>query len=407
MMDRLRLLPLLAFYVAVILVGPHQNLSGDQQFYLRYVDALGQVLTGGGAELDLGTGPGYPLFLLLLQTAGLPLLGWRLANAALLLGAVWYVHATLRLYLPRLPALWFAVLFGLYPPLLKESFYLLSECLAMLLACGFLFHFCRLHRGAPRPILHRTLAGGFAAWLILTKVFFSYVFVVLVVLCALGWLWRRQAAAAHMVRVGILALLLCTPYLAHTYGVTGRLFYWAYTGGESLYWMSTPHPGEYGEWHPDSFRGIDRLRANHEAFFATLPAGRAAREPALRQQAMRNIREHPGKFFINWCANVGRLLFSYPFSYRLQTPLTLLLIVPNAFVVVFTVLCAYPSVRAHARIPSEIKLLLLFVAVALGGSSLLAAYERQFRPLVPILLLWISYSLTHLVRIELRAGESA
>ena len=38
-----------------------------------------------------------------------------------------------------------------------------------------------------------------------------------------------------------LALVWCLPYLAHTYSLTGRWFYWGSSGGMSLYWMSTPY----------------------------------------------------------------------------------------------------------------------------------------------------------------------
>lgn len=407
MRDHAGLAPLLAYYVAVILLGPHAKAGGDQQFYTVYAQGLAELLTGGDATLDLGTGPGYPLLLIPFLAFDVPVLGWKVANAAFLFGAVVYFHATLRLYVPRRSAFWFAFAFGMYPPLLKESFYVLSECLAMFLMCAFVFHYCRLQHGGGRRALHGGLAGLFAGWLILTKVFFSYVFVVLIVFCAAGWLVRRRPAHAHLVGIGALALVLCSPYLAYTYSVTGRMFYWAYTGGEALYWMSTPYPGEWGEWHPDSFRDIDRIREHHEDVFASLPEGRRAREPALREQALRNIRAHPRKYFMNWGANVGRLLFSYPFSYRLQTPLTLLLIVPNAFVVVLSVLCVYPSVRRHRMIPTEIAILLLFAAVAFGGSSLLAAYERQFRPLVPLLGLWVAFTVTRILRIEIRATEES
>ena len=38
------------------------------------------------------------------------------------------------------------------------------------------------------------------------------------------------------------------------------------------------------------------------------------RDDAYKTQAMFNITHHPAKYLRNWAANVGRLLFSYPFS---------------------------------------------------------------------------------------------
>jgi hypothetical protein len=42
------------------------------------------------------------------------------------------------------------------------------------------------------------------------------------------------------------------------------------------------------------------------------------RDDAFKAQALRNIAAHPAKYLRNWLANVGRLLFSYPYSYTEQ-----------------------------------------------------------------------------------------
>ena len=43
----------------------------------------------------------------------------------------------------------------------------------------------------------------------------------------------------------------------------------------------------------------------------------------------------------------------------------------------------------------------LFAAVALGGSSLLSAFNRFLLPVLPILLLWLCFALTRFLKIEI------
>jgi hypothetical protein len=88
---------------------------------------------------------------------------------------------------------------------------------------------------------------------------------------------------------------------------------------------------------------------------------------------------------------VGRLLFSYPFSYTPQKISTYFYLLPNMFLVVFLVGSVYPAVLKRTTIPYEIYALLFFALIVMGGTSLLSAYDRQFRPLVPIFLLWLSF----------------
>ena len=101
-------------------------------------------------------------------------------------------------------------------------------------------------------------------------------------------------------------------------------------------------------------------------------------------------------------ANIGRLLFSYPFSYTQQKLSTYYFLIPNMFIVVFFVLSIYPAILRWKSIPYEIYALLYFSLIAFGGTSLVAADTRQFTPLVPILILWLSFLYVRVMKIELR-----
>jgi hypothetical protein len=118
---------------------------------------------------------------------------------------------------------------------------------------------------------------------------------------------------------------------------------------------------------------------------------------AFKEKAVANIQTHKAKYTSNWVANVGRLLFSYPFSYTPQKLSTYFYVLPNMVIVVLLLLSALPAVQHRDSIPFEIKALLLLALVAFGGSSLLSAYARQFIPLIPILILWLVWANAHLV----------
>ena len=60
------------------------------------------------------------------------------------------------------------------------------------------------------------------------------------------------------------------------------------------------------------------------------------------------------------------------------------------------------NIIGRRLIPFEIWSILIFMLISLGGSSLLSAYDRQFRVLVPIVLLWIFYTGFNIIKIDIR-----
>jgi hypothetical protein len=187
-----------------------------------------------------------------------------------------------------------------------------------------------------------------------------------------------------------------------TYSLTNKLFYWGSSGGLSLYWMSTPYNNELGDWF--SMKDVEERPelSQHRDFFDKIDGfSDIGKDDALRNQAKSNISNYPLKYAINWAANIGRLLFSYPFSYTPQKLSTYFYIVPNMFIIVLLVLSIYPAILRYKIIPYEIYALILFALIAFSGTSLLSGYDRQFRPLVPIILLWLSFVYFRILKIEL------
>jgi hypothetical protein len=203
-----------------------------------------------------------------------------------------------------------------------------------------------------------------------------------------------------------LALVFCTPYLIYTYALTGKIFYWG-GGGSVLYWMSSPYDGEYGDWHSSQLDKSPQRKKNHAEFFDTIAElDRIERMSAMQKQAIKNIKKYPKKYFKNWLANVGRMLFSYPYSNTQQSIRTYFTLIPNMFIVVFSVLCIYITVVNRRRINQEIFLLLAFISIYLFGSSLVSAYRRMFFLAIPVIGLWLAYILDNFVHIKLYRKQS-
>ena len=168
--------------------------------------------------------------------------------------------------------------------------------------------------------------------------------------------------------------------------------------------MSTPYKNEMGDWLSVKQVFEDpEISKNHLEFFNKLEnLSPVEKDDELKRHAILNITHYPMKYLKNWVANIGRLLFNYPYSYTYQKLSTYFYILPNMFLVVFCVLCLYPSYKGKRLIPNEIQVLAIFGLISFGGSSLLSAYARLFQYLVPILLLWISVTLTKVVEIEIK-----
>jgi hypothetical protein len=400
------LVSLLSLYLAIVFIASSPIFEGDEGGYVENATRMLRGPAASAHDLRLWWGPGYPVVLLPFIALGLPWIAAKLLNAIFLFGAITYFFSLLRRYIGGRAALITTLCFGLYPPLMRDIYLLCPESLTFFLMCAFMFHFCALYNGANRFWAHMFAASFFLAYLALTKVFFGYVIVALLAFSLASLVWKRASAVLTAIPVFLLALVLCFPYLLYTYSLTGKVFYWGTSGGMQLYWMTTPYGNELGSWF--SVKDVkDRPElAPHRKFFASLEGlSDTERDDAYKKQAIHNIATHPKKYLHNWLANVGRLLFSYPFSLGPQSLTTYFYLVPNMFVVVLFLLSTIPAVFRPRAIPFELWALLVFVLIAFGGSTLLSAYDRQFAPLVPGLCIWMAFVYVRVLRIELRSGS--
>lgn len=400
----LKLLPLLLLYILVVFIFSSNSFQGDETDYVASAHRLAQGHYSTQENIQLWHGPGYPFVLLPFVLLNSSWFMAKILNAIFLFSAVFYFYQTLRLYLQQDYALVFSYILGLYPPFLREVYFLLTESLVFFLVCGFMFHFCKVQKEDKNFQPQLVLAAIYLGYLALTKIFFGYVIVIGLLIFVGLYLWRRLVKLKKTALIYLFALIICLPYLLYTYSLTGRVFYWGTSGGMSLYWMSTPYKDEWGSWFSAvSVQEYPEL-AQHRQFFNRIASlSKIEQDDAFKEQAIHNIVRYPAKYFINWLANIGRLLFSYPFSYGQHSLSTYFYILPNMFIVVMLIQSVYPAFMRWKSIPYEIYILLLFSFITFGGTSLLSAYDRQFRPLIPIILLWISFVYVCILEIKIRS----
>lgn len=169
--------------------------------------------------------------------------------------------------------------------------------------------------------------------------------------------------------------------------------------------MASPYEGELGDWHNDwsELPAGSRFRQNHQQFLDSLDGlGEIERSDALHQRAVRNIQAYPEKYLRNWTANVGRLLFSFPYTDTPQKLSTLFYALPNTILLALFGVSVYALVVGHRTVPFELYILLAIGVVALGGMSLVAGGARYFTPLVPLFTLWIITVLASVIDIRIR-----
>ena len=397
--------PLLIFGVVAVafacaICAAHFLVLGDQVFldegvYLQYARNLTQGYYSPPGRVHLWMGPGWPLLLAPTLATGDPLLAGRLLNALFIPGAGLVMFHILRRWADVPVALGAALAFTFYPPILRNAAYASSEGPTLLFVSLVVLAVVSLREGDRVLGPGTAIMGALLAALALTKVFFGYVLLTCIVLYLVVAALRRDAASLRLLAGTALGLLLCTPYLFYTYGLTGKVFYWGTSGGMSLYWMSSPRPGDLGDWQGTLSVDQKDEFAAHRPFFERIKALDEVEADALyKRRALENIREHPASYLRNWVLNLGRMVFNYPYSYKPLTLRPLVYVIPNSLVLGFlayVMLFLRPPPRSFA--PGMVYLC-VFMAGGLFGLSLLSMCSRMFTMFVPILFALAVYSYT-------------
>ena len=403
-------LPFLILYILLILIFSTNENYGDESRYLMYAQNLLEgFYSPPPPDIDLGNGPGYPLFLAPFVALHVPLIYIKLANAIFYYFSIILFFYSLQQLTSFKYALIFSLLWALYPSSYETLIYTLPEIFASSLIPLLIFTLIKAFKKdgeAKNKKYYIFLAGLTFGFLALTKPIFGYVIMTMII--GLGLLWltnRKNTTYKKGVFVLIIAFISTVPYLAYTYNLTGKMFYWSSYGGNNLYWMSTPYENEYGSWAPNSNNTSDfkEQKSNivgyadsiikyHGADFAYVNKFKGVdHDEAYKKIAIKNIQTHPVKFFKNCISNFGRIVFNYPYSYKIQNVGTLFRIPFNGTIVLFMLFCSIPAIANWKKINFSIRFMLLFALIYLGGSLLGSAETRMFTLIVPVFLLWIAF----------------
>ena len=415
-------LPFLILFITIALIFPTHGNDNDEARYLMFAqNMLHGFYSPPAPNIDLGNSPGYSIILMPFIALSLPLISITILNAFFYYLSIVFLFKTLEQLVSFRIALIFSLFWGFYYNGYQNVYLIISETFTSFLVCFFIFNLFRAlatkNRGKTKIYIY--LSGLTIGYIILTKVIFGYV--VLLMLVASFFLWILNRSSDYY-KKGLFILFIgmatTIPYLAYTYHLTGKIFYWSSFSGENLYWMASPYEGEYGSWikYPADSQskttffagGKELIELHHEKDFEEIAKYRGMkRDDVLMRISIENIKSHPVKYIQNCISNAGRILFNYPYTYTLEKSTTLLRMPLTGIIVVLGLFCIFPTLKNWRKINYPLRFLLFFILLYLGASVFACAETRMFTVAVPILLLWISYILQKTITIKIKLDNES
>lgn len=389
------LLPILAFYVVIVLAKAHDGGPPDEGAYLFFARNLTHGFyaqtSSNDPSLYLWHGPGLPLLITPLVALHAPVWLIRIWAAALPMFATMVIfHRMARDHLGPRSALLATYLVALYPPFYIVDWAILSEPLAILLFTLAAFFLVRSIRTGGWATLGAGIAlGGLA----LVRIEYGWVLALGLVLSGAWWAARRGTPAARRcVAVFAVAIVFCLPWLSYTYSLTHRVFYWGNSGGLSLYWMAAP--AGMGDWHimptlqflgqPRAvvFRVAPWLRGSVSTLMRIDRLAPLAQDPALERAAISEGERHIGGDLLHLAENISRLLFNSPYA---DTPTVSgdVLRFAGSNLLLLVLLAVSLAVARRRRVSAEGAVVAILVAVGFLIHVPAAGDGRFLFPLVP------------------------
>jgi len=412
-------LPFICYYIYVVKISKWPKLYGDE---IRYVDFSKNLLHGFYSppmpHIDLWNGPGYPIILMPFVGLNIPDLYITLSNAIFLYLAVVFLYKATALVATRTIALVPALMLAIYPNALSMLPILYTEAFTCFLVSLLVFLINKAYLRGTR--FYIVTAGLVLGYLVLTKIILGYVVVVCLIVCiALLFFKKQRFYLRKAITLLAIAFVFCTPYLAYTWHLTGKLMYWGNSGGMSLYWMSTPFNHEYGDWkipnlenkqYPTLFKSaevVTLLKKNHaKEIIGILKHNELEQDELFKQAAIANIKKNPMKFLENYKYNISRMLFNFPYSYSFQDGVILGNIIRGSMTLWATLIGMCLTFYNWRRVIFPVKLLLLITSVYLLMSGIVSAYPRQLDVFIPVFLFWFGFLAANVKRVDLKfAGE--
>jgi len=406
----IRFSPLLAVYLLVIVLLPDRADDVDAGRYLRYAQNLTQGFYTSADDPYFRNGPGYPIYLLPFELLNAPRWVPLIGHAIMSLGAVLFLFNTLREYISVRSSAFMGYLAGLYPVYLWYLPVIGTEPLAWFLSAALVWCLVRASKASGFAWRYVIGAGISLGLLALTKVFFGYLSVFFGISFLTAFVIFRDTRLLKGAQIAGLALIICIPYLVHTYSLTGRVFYWATSGGEQLYFLASPYAGEYGDWvKPRSLFYPERSHYDdaHRDFVESL-GGMSAMEfdDAFRHKAIEYIKENPTAYLKNWVASVSRLFFTFPRSFKTESLTPIFFIFSNTLWLVPLLFSILPAFAFRKLIPLEVWMAFGIVTVYLGGVSLVSSTPRNVVPAMPFVTLWLGVFYFRVLNISISTSEA-
>jgi len=410
-------LPFLFYYIHIVLRDKWPTLYGDE---IRYVDFATNLIHGFYSpypgHINLWNGPGYPLVLVPFIFLKIPALYTTLMNALYQYLMVVFLYKSVRLVANSKIALVCGLLMAVYPNGLSMLPILYTEAFTGFLVSSLVYSLTLFYK--KKNIKYSVLAGLILGFLTLTKVIFGYVLLIGLIGSASLLLFRKNRQyALRSVYILLIAFAVTSPYLAYTYYITGKVFYWGNSGGMSLYWMSTPYAHEYGDWKlPDLTNNqypalkirevVGPLRKNHlkEVSFI-LKHDEIEQDALFKQAAINNIKKDPFKFLNNYYDNFARMLFNFPYSYAYQDAAILGNIIRGSLILWASIAGIILTVLNWRKIIYPVRFLVMIAGLYLGLSGALSAYPRQLDVILPMLFFWIGFLIAKMPKPGLRFAE--
>lgn len=390
-----------------------EGMRKDEWRYVYYAQQLLQGEYSPYGTVFLWNGPGYPLMIALFMAVGIPVKVLKILNAFFLYFALIYFFRSLSAFFSKQLSFIATVLLGAYWPAYEMLPYLMTEPYVIFLMTLLLWNSIKLYKPESRSKTPLIIVALLFALLALTKVIFGYVLMVMIVAMLIWLLIKKNSMVAKTVVASILGLVFCLPYLIYTYNISGKVFYWSNAGGMQLYWMSTPYKGEFGDWI-NFTSPVSKQKETNEIFRSRhgeiikelfdyprlfekmsqedlIVKSNLDQDEGFMKYALTNIKNHPGKYLGNWFSNVSRMLFDIPYSYRTLNFKFLKYLIPHIPLLGVLLFGFFQLISGRQKLPIPLIILIFFIVIYLGGSSLVSAYPRQFYITIPILGFWIAF----------------
>ena len=398
----LKFSPFLFIYLMICILFSKNVFVDDEGRYVMFANnLLNGFYSPAYPNINLWNGPGYPVLIAPFLFFKFPFIALKLLNPILLYFSLIISYKTFSIYSSKKSSFFYTILLGLYFPIFEMIPLILTESLAWFLISLVCFLFIKIYKQKTFSWKLTFLSAFSIAYLAMTKVIFGYVILLMLFVSIFMFLLPIfRSSAKKSTLIFLISFVFCLPWLLYTYSLTNKPFYWTNSGSMSLYTMSSPYANELGDWTNSK---ILQLNPNHKVFMDSISKLKPLeKDEAYKTAAIENIKSHPKKYLSNWIANVGRLLFSYPYSNKEQNIKSYFTIIPNMFVIVIIVLTFAVSIVHYKKFPEGLILLFLFILIYLFGSTLVSAYRRMFYITMPFWFFFISYVFNNIISFKIR-----